>query len=258
MLLFLIIAFLRITFHIFLSSLYNFLPYRVPGYPIALLPSSSLTSPFYVCSYISPLAMLLSLAGFCLSCFCFSLTFSLHLDHQTSWISCFLTWLVDDDLIYSIPSSFPGHSHTNSLLPASNSFLPNVLTLQLCQLIPKIRYSQAVLSDVWQYIPERVSAQAGTSNHCTALKLFFSGELLGITTKLDGIRHSFSGSKGRSHRHWCFPRHCDCKAHCIFILRFPAFYVYNILTARGKEICITQNFRCVVCFMQFVTVLEVW
>lgn len=56
MLLFLIIAFLRITFHIFLSSLYNFLPYRVPGYPIALLPSSSLTSPFYVCSYVSPLA----------------------------------------------------------------------------------------------------------------------------------------------------------------------------------------------------------
>lgn len=110
MLFFLIIAFIRMTFHTFLSPLNNFLPHRGPGCPKALLPSSSLTSPFYVCSYIAPLAVLLSLAGFCLSCFHFSLTFSIHLDYQTSRVSYFPISLVDDDLIYSIPL-FPDLSY---------------------------------------------------------------------------------------------------------------------------------------------------
>lgn len=126
---------MRITFHTFFSPLYNFLPNRDPGCPTTLQPSSSLTSPFYVCSYIAPLAILLSLAGFCLSCFHFSLTFSIHLDHQTSWVSYFPTlWMVIPSIQFHPSQTIP----TNRLLPASNSFLPTMLTLQLCQLIPKI------------------------------------------------------------------------------------------------------------------------
>lgn len=124
-------------FHTFLSPLYNLPPHRSPGCLIALLPSSSPTSPFYVCSYMSPLATLLSLAGFCLSCFHFCLTFPIHLDHQTSWVPYFPTLLVDDDPRCSIPFCFPDHSYQQSP-PSLKFFLPTMLTVQLCQLIPKI------------------------------------------------------------------------------------------------------------------------
>lgn len=177
MLFFLIIALIRITFHTFLSPLYNSSPHRGPGC-LTDLPFSSLTSPCYVCSYIAPLPILLSLAGFCLSCFHFSLAFSIHLDHQTSWVSRFpillMMMILSIQFLHS-SQTFP----TNSLLPPSNSFLPTMLALQLCQLIPEIWHSQAVFSDVWEYIPEKVSARARASNQCTTLKLFLSGELLG-------------------------------------------------------------------------------
>lgn len=211
MLFFLFIAFIRITFHTFLSPLYNSLPHRGPGCPTALLPSSSLTSPFYVCSYIAPLAILLSVAGFCLSCFHFSLIFSIYLDHQTSQVFYFPTLLMDDDLIYSIPSFFPELSYQQSP-PSLKFFFANHVD------IATVPIHHIYLKGSLHRQGPLINAQL---SNCSSLETS-----QGITTKFNEIRHSLPGNKGRSHRHWCIPRHQDCKARCIFILRFPALMCY--------------------------------
>lgn len=85
---------------------------------------------------------------------------------------------VDGDPIYSIPS-FPDNSYQQAP-PSLKFFFANHVDIATVPTHPKDMISPgSILRCLRIYITEKVSAQARASNQCTALKLFFSGELLG-------------------------------------------------------------------------------